>query len=333
MSHPILERHIAQKTLRPLYLFFGEEEFLMERAVRQLARALEAHLGETPVKVSESAQETGLEDFLGQARVASLFGAGQLLILRRADAYPEQVVKAALAPYLDHPPPRSWVVLLAPALKAREVERNAIWARLKRDDAALGFRRLREEELYPWLAREAKGLGKNLSLAAAQALVAVAGDNLAELVQELEKLALFAGADTHLTPAMVTQLASHSKSFTIFALVEALGETHPQKRLAALDHLMELGEPAPKILTMLARQVRLLLKAREAQGIPAGELAVKLGLPPGIAKNLSQQAARFSKTALRRHLKLLHQADLRLKTSTGNPRLWLEWTLLKMGPG
>jgi len=25
--------------------------------------------------------------------------------------------------------------------------------------------------------------------------------------------------------------------------------------------------------------------------------------------------------------------DLQLKTSTGSPRLWLEWALIKMGPG
>ena len=25
--------------------------------------------------------------------------------------------------------------------------------------------------------------------------------------------------------------------------------------------------------------------------------------------------------------------DFHLKTSTGNPRLWLEWALVKMGPG
>jgi DNA polymerase III delta subunit len=50
-------------------------------------------------------------------------------------------------------------------------------------------------------------------------------------------------------------------------------------------------------------------------------------------KPLSQQAARFSAPGLKAHLAMLHQVDYHLKTSTGNPRLWLEWALLKMGPG
>ncbi len=305
----------------------------MERAVRRLEEALTARFGEPPVKITESATEVSLEDFLAQARLASLFGPGQLLVLRRAEVYPDEVVQAALPAYLDHPAPRSWVVLTAFGLKSREVERHPVWSRLKKGEAALGFRRLKEEEICQWLTREAKGLGKNLSPAAAQALVAMVGDNLAELTQELEKLVLFAGTEANLTPGMVAKLASHSKSFTIFALVDALGEAHPQKRLAALDHLLELGEPAARILTMLARQVRLLLKARETPNASPGELASRLGLPPRVARTLSQQAARFSPLALRRHLKLLHEADRHLKTSTGNPRLWLEWTLLQMGPG
>jgi hypothetical protein len=36
---------------------------------------------------------------------------------------------------------------------------------------------------------------------------------------------------------------------------------------------------------------------------------------------------------LRSHLNLLHQADLSLKTSTSNPRVWLEYTLIHLGPG
>ena len=70
MSHPTLERHLKQRSLRPLYLFFGEEEFLMERALRRLEKALAEQAGEAPHKVFQSAPEVGLEDFLAQARTA-----------------------------------------------------------------------------------------------------------------------------------------------------------------------------------------------------------------------------------------------------------------------
>ena len=183
------------------------------------------------------------------------------------DFYPAAQLKAVTG-YLDRPAPRAWVVLLAEGLKAREVEKHGVWGRLAKEEAALGFYRLREGELHQWLTREARHLGKNLTLAAAQRLVEIVGDNLADLSQELEKLALYAGGEKTLTPNLVNQLATHSRSFNIFALVDALGETGAQKRLSALAHLLDLGEPPARILVMLARQLRLLLRLKDSPAAP-----------------------------------------------------------------
>jgi DNA polymerase-3 subunit delta len=332
MSHPILARHLERRNLRPLYLFYGEEEFLMHRALRRLEAAITNLAGEPPTRVVREAPEVNLPEFLSEARAATLWGPGQLLILRRADLVPAAQLKA-IGDYLDRPAPRAWVVLLAEDGKPRELAKHAIWARLQREEAALGFFRLKEGELYQWLTQEAETLGKSLSPAAAQRLVEMVGDNLAELSQELEKLALFAGAEKILTSALVTQLASHSRSYNIFALVDALGEPGAPKRLAALDHLLDLGEQPPKIVGMLAWRLRLLIRFKEGTAAGAADLARSLNQPQWKMKGLAQQAARFSEAALRAHLMLLHHIDLQIKTSAGSPRLWLEWALLKMGPG
>lgn len=333
MSHPILERHLELRRLRPLYLFFGEEEFLMERALRRLEQVLTEEGGDPVHRVVQDASEVSLEDFFAQARLSTLWGSGQLLVLRRVETYPAEALSAVKA-YLDHPAPRNLVILTAPSLKAREVQRHPVFGRVSKDEAALAFSRLREGDLLPWLSREAKRLKNTLTPAAAQRLVEVVGDNLSELHQELQKLALFAGSENTLTPQMVSQLASHSRSYNIFALTDALGEAALPRRLAALDHLLELGEPPALILTMLARQLRLLIRYKEASphSSPA-DLAKLLKLPPGIVNKVGRQAQKFSLPALRAHLELLHQADFAIKTSTANPRIWLEWTLMRLGPG
>jgi DNA polymerase-3 subunit delta len=147
-------------------------------------------------------------------------------------------------------------------------------------------------------------------------------------------LALFAGDEATLTPQQVSQLSSHSRTYNIFALVEALGEKALPKRLAALDHLLDLGVEPPRILVMLARQLRLLIRYKEAapQTSPA-VLARQLKLASWQVERLAKQAKNFSLKALRSHLNLLHQADLSLKTSAANPRVWLEYTLIHLGPG
>ena len=175
MSHPLLERHLEKGAVKPLYLFYGDEEFLMQRALARLEAALTEKSGEAPAKVVREAQEVGLAEFLAESREATLWGPGQLLILRRADTYPADQLKA-ITGYLDHPAPRAWVVLLAEGLKSRDVKKHAVWGRLAKGEAALGFARLREGELHQWLTREARHLGKNLTLAAAQRLVEMVGE-------------------------------------------------------------------------------------------------------------------------------------------------------------
>src|SRR5208337_1118837 len=129
--------------------------------------------------------------------------------------------------------------------------------------------------------------------------------NLAELNQELEKLTLFAGPENTLSPALVTQLASHSRTYNIFALVDALGAPGFHQRLASLGYLWDLGEPPARILGMLARQVRMLIRVKEGTGANPAELARSLGVSQWKVKSLAQQAARFSDAALKGHLGLL----------------------------
>ncbi|MCX5890007.1 MAG: DNA polymerase III subunit delta [Deltaproteobacteria bacterium] len=339
MSHPIIERHLERKAVRPLYLFYGDEEFLMERALARLEEGLKDQWGEAPVRVQREApvrvmrkaqeealpeaQEKALPEFLAESREASLWGPGQLLVLRRL-ALNAAALKA-INDYLDHPAPRAWVVLLAEGVKARDWAKHPVWSRLSREEAAVGFYRLKEAELFQWLTQEARSLGKTLTLAAAQRLVEIVGDNLAELSQELEKLALYAGEEKSLTPSLVNQLTTHSRTYNIFALLDALGEPGPQKRLTALGDLLDLGEKEPKILATLAGHLRKLIRLKEGGG--------GLNLTQWHQRKVAEQAKRFSAASLRAHLFLLHHVDLQLKTSAGSPRLWLEWALLKMGPG
>ncbi|MBW1992541.1 MAG: hypothetical protein JRI59_10620, partial [Deltaproteobacteria bacterium] len=99
----------------------------MERALRRLEGALAEAAGEAPHKVFQTAPEVSLEDFLAQARNASLWGSGQLLILRRVEACPPESLQA-VPDYLKSPPPRTWVVLLAPGLKSRDMGGQPVWS-------------------------------------------------------------------------------------------------------------------------------------------------------------------------------------------------------------
>lgn len=332
VSYAILDQHLKKGAVKPVYLWFGEEEFLVRRALDRLAEWCRQGQGEA-AKIVFEAPATPLAEVLTAARSPQLWGGRQLVIVWQADRYKAKEL-AALEPYLEKPSPHACLVLIAPGLKAKDVQAHSLWRRLQDQGAALACPRLREGELPAWLEREARLLGKTLGPGTARTLIEAAGPHLYDLHQELQKLVLYAGATPTLTAADAAKLSSHSRTHSIFELVEALGQSRPDKALRVLDRLLELGEPPAVILVMLARQLRLLVRTREGgqKGLGAPELARELGVPRGVAEKLQKQAGTFRVSQLQRQLIRLHEADLSLKTGMAAPRLLLERVILELCP-
>lgn len=332
MSHPILEKHLKKGEPKPVYLFFGEEDFLVHRALARLEGWLRQQ-DDLAAKVSGDANDIPLADFLSAARSPQLWGGRQLLVLQGVERYKAAELKP-LSAYVQEPSPQTCLVLTASTLKMKDVQASALWRPLLETEAALAFPRLREREVLTWLEQEAKQQGKRLEPGVARLLVAVAGSNLADLAQELEKLILYCGTGADLTLVAAKQVATQSRSHSIFELVEALGESRPEKALRVLQRLLALGEPPSLILVMLARQLRLLLRTQDklAQGLPPAQLAKELGVLPFVAEKLQRQAAQFAPQDLQDQLLRLQEADLQLKTGMSAPQLLLEEVILTLCP-
>lgn len=330
MRAALLDRHLKQGHLQPVYLFFGEEEFLIRRALRRLEQGLQ-HRGELAAKYQFTAKATALEEILAQARSPQLWGGRQLLIIWEADKFsPAELT--SLATYCQAPAAAAILVLVALGLKAKEVEKHKFWRHFLAQEAALGFPKLKEVEIIAWLDREAKAQGKILAAGAAQRLLELVGPDLQELHQELEKLLLYSGMEPQITLAMVNQLGSTSHNYTIFELVAALGQRQPVPALKILNRLLTLGEPPHRILVMLARQVRLLLKIQEGrqQRLTLPELARRLEVHPFAVEKLQRQAASLSPAALHQALIRLQEIDAAVKAGMPAPALLLENFILTL---
>ncbi len=333
MSHPLLERHLAKGALKPVYLLYGEEEFLLRRAVARIEGWLREH-GELAGKVSSEAAEVPLAEVLSAARSPQLWGGRQLVILWGVEHYKGKDL-APLAAYLAAPSTWTCLVLVGWGMKAKDLQTAGPWKGLLEQDAVLAFPRLREGEVLKWLEQEAKRHGKGWEPGAARLLLETAGANLAELAQQLEKLILYTGTEGQISTAAVRRLASQSRVHTIFELVESLGQSRPDKALTVLHRLLALGEHPSVILVMLARQLRLLLRTKEAlaRHLNANQLAKELGVLPFVAERLQRQAVDLPAAQLQAQLLALQEADQQIKSGTALPNLQLEKVILELSLG
>ena len=209
--------------------------------------------------------------------------------------------------------------------------------------------KISRENLLEFINQRLRQAGKNLAPQAREMILTRAGDDLRGLQQELEKLILSVGDRTTILPEDVESMVADRGEGWIFDLTRALGERDAGAALSQLARLIGQGEHPLKILGTVAAEARRLLSARQ---LLTGDLAklwrrgmtypqfqqtvLKQGgsllggrNPYGDFMCL-QRAERFSLVELSSFMQRLFEADLRLKSNAGQPRIVLEKLFLDM---
>lgn len=182
-------------------------------------------------------------------------------------------------------------------------------------------------ELPRWVAARAKAAGVRLAGAASKLLIELVGSDPLTLHTELEKLAVYAGAEP-VTPQMVRDVASiaipHAAEGAIFQLVEAVADGKPAEALTILHDLLSVGEAPLVILSLIGRQYRLIMTASGlSPGTPRAALARALGIPPFPAQRVHRQARAIGPDGAASGLRRVLMADIAIKKGL-EPRLVLE---------
>jgi DNA polymerase-3 subunit delta len=194
---------------------------------------------------------------------------------------------------------------------------------------------LKGPALRRFASDEAERRGHALSSRAADALVEAIGDDLAAIDDAAERLSLYVGAgqkiDVDAVEACVTRIATDS----IWALVDAVGMRDTKKALHATGSLLGDREPPLRILAMVARQLRIVARMREAlsSGKQDKDAALAAGAPPFKARELKESARRFTARDLAAAFATLAAADLALKGSRVPPERVLEDAILSLCAG
>lgn len=241
---------------------------------------------------------------------------------------------AALLGYLERMPETTALMLLEDASvpashPLRRLARERPWA-YERE-----FSRPRPgAPLTAWLRQRAGRKGAELTARAAELLGAGGGTDLRRLDGELEKLILYA-AGRPLRAEDVELLCSTVVEATIFAFVDALGERDGGRAQELLHSFLARGSEPLYLLTMIARQVRLLLQQQDlaGRGLPQAERLRTLGVAPFVLGKLAAQAARFSPGQLRRAHQLLVEVDWWVKRGRLEPGLGLELLVAELTGG
>lgn len=315
---------VAAKTiedLKSVYLIYGDEELLLDRALRRLKD-----------RIAEVADlDFNYEAFDGESADASAVVAAantlpfaserRLVIVRDVDKM-SAAGQAVLAEYAANPAPTACLVLVAKRMRKD--------AKLFKAVQALGgvseYRAPKRSEYPAWVVDLFATRGRRITYDGASALVQTVGRDLRRLETEAEKVIAYAGDRTELTRDDVVGVVAETAPVSIFDFLNALGARECASALVLLGDLIASGEDIMTIHAMTVRHLRSLLSVRALadRGAAVGEVMREVGMADWQAKNAIAQARRFTPAELSQALRGAASLESSMKSGGGDPRLLFE---------
>ncbi len=318
----------ALKSLKPVYLIYGEEKLLLDEAV---GRAKQIIVGRKTPEFSCDvfyAGKDSINSIISSAETYSFLSEKRLVILKEAEKLSELEI-SRLSSYLENPSPSTCLILVAGKLK-----KNHRLISVVRGKGEIREYKPPPKSCYPhWVVKEFGKRGKSVSLTAGKILVERIGFNLYALTNEIEKISLFYKEKKKIELEEIDFLVKQTLSGNIFDFLNAVSQRNKKRAIELLNYLLESKERVPHIFYLLVNHLRLLLKVKsliEERRFSEAKVAKELNLPIFQVTRFREDSRNFSFEELKNAFKLLLEMDVSLKTETKDVKLLLERLLIKI---
>ncbi|HYL77793.1 MAG TPA: DNA polymerase III subunit delta [Bryobacteraceae bacterium] len=330
----------------PVYLFIGPEFYQLGVCRRALVEKVLAPEDRENGLARHDLSETSLAAVIDDARSLSLFAPNRVIwvssaeaVLPRGRASQDDIPGAGeLTEYVRDPTPGTVLVFESSRFDFDGEDRAKI-DRVQKFFAAIPevveFRPYTVESARRLAQDAAKEAGIQIGLAEMGLLVDSLGGDAGRIVNEIEKLRLYVGADRKVTADDILRLVPNAQASTVFALVAALGRGDRKRSLDSLDTLLREGEYLPLALTFLATQFRLAMVAHES-GLRSSSQIQAYFTKQGIrmwgdrANQVQQTVNAFPAEKLGRAIEKVFWADKALRDTRPDDRVVMEELVLSL---
>jgi DNA polymerase III subunit delta len=321
--------------LKPVYLIHGDDHGAIAERRARLRALAEADGDASSVEFLEG--EQGTPAGVAMALCAMTMAMGQrVIVVDGVERWKPAEVERDLLAAMGQMPPETTL-----AMFAREEGRSKAPPALHKAVTKAGGQVVQEATIKPWelpkwVRSQAAGMGLQLDMAAAKALVGQVGERQQRLLRELEKLSLEVAdqADgqgeggrqggvsqgaTRIGVEEIEKRAARSSERRAFSLADALVGADAQVATRTYLSLRQQGERLPGLSYLMASRLReaLAVSLRLRNGESVADVKRGLRMPPRAAERFVADVQRSEPERLRASLAAL--ADLEVDTRGGDP--------------
>jgi DNA polymerase-3 subunit delta len=295
--------------IRPaaVILVSGPEQFLADRAVRQLRDQLTAE--DPSLEVNDLEADHYQPGELITLASPSLFAEPRLIRVSNVEKCTDAFLTETLR-YLESPADDTYLVLrhgggvrgkkLLDAIRAGTGQGlEVVCAELKKDTEKLDF-----------AAAEFSAERRRVTSGALRALVTAFSDDLAELASACQQL--ISDAADEITEATVEKYYEGRVETNAFKVADAAVAGRQGEALVLLRHALASGADPVPVVAAFAMKIRGMAKVHGAYG-PSGQLASRLGMAPWQVDRAQREVRGWSEDGLGRCIEVVAETDAAVK--------------------
>lgn len=313
MKPEALKQELNQGLIRPVYLFYGNEPYLIRQYCSQITKLAvpDGSFQEFNLFRTDKMDAEQIAQFL---QTPPVFADKKLMILRDTGVFqsPKAADKEQLTKLLSQVSDDACLVFCEQAVDKKQKKLLSLVEPVE-------CNQLSEAQLKNWINILARRQQKKMTVKTIEYLIACCGTSMFHLEHEVNKLC--SGVqDQVITPAHIDQMVVKSVENRIFDLSKAVIDKNASAAFSILEDLKTLRESPMKIIGFLSKTFCDIYKIKQCPN-PTPQTT---GLHPYVVKLHTAAAKKQPQQRLSRLISLAAQCDMALKSSAVP-----DWVLLE----
>lgn len=301
------EDHIQEGSIGPVYVFTGDQIYLIEQAVSTLKETILEPTEDINYIVFHGDSVTGKE-IADTASTYPMFSQRKLVVVKNAEKLKAGDLEI-LDSYISSPSESTCLALVFPDGKKPKLKS-------KKGVLSFDFSLDKGNTLSSTIAI-AGTLGYDLTRRGAETLISLVGEDLQDIQNELTKLSLYSSGKKRIDEADIKALTKKSNFEDVFSLINAISKRNKRQALGVLSELEARGEEPLSVLSRISWRFRQIWKCKELldKRVPKAEILSAMKMSSGAFYYLSEDQKKFSYDDIKRIMSALGECDKKLKIS------------------
>lgn len=328
-----LKRAIKAKDPGRLYIFHGEETFLLRHYLGQLRRHLVDELTESFNYHRFNNENFQLQTFVDAVEGFPMMAEHTMVQVDEIDIFKlPEVERNKIAETLNDIPDYCTVVFTYETVTWKPDKRlKKVWEVIDTKASVVEFAKQNQRDLIAWVQRHFAARKKAISPDLCAYLIDITGGTMTALSGEIAKITAYSGAE-HICKADIDAVTEPVMDAVVFQMTDFLGQGKYGAALQKLETLLKMQQEPIAILGAVGGHFRRISTARTLMdnGRQTGELMKLCGMADYAARKTMDAARRYSPEFCAAAAELVLETDHKMKTSFDEQERLLELLILRL---